>query len=74
MNIQKKVNEIKGAYLIRNPYIKSNKKNLPFNIIGYSFDDKFPVLVKTFEYKGTKRNEVNTKYTMESVLRIIEVD
>ena len=65
------IETIKGNYLIRNPYTKGNKNTLPFNILGESYNPKYPVRVETFEYKGTKRNRVIAQYTIESALQII---
>lgn len=65
------IKKLVGNYLIRNPYTKGNKKTLPFNVLGGSFNPKYPVLVKTFEYRGMKRKSIISEYTIESVLYVI---
>ncbi|MEN9655887.1 MAG: hypothetical protein RL311_819 [Bacteroidota bacterium] len=69
MNTQ--IKNLVGNYLIRNPYTKGNKKNLPFNVLGESFSTEYPVKVETFEYNGKNRNKVVANYTIESVLTIL---
>lgn len=71
MSNREAISNMKGNYLIRNPYTKGNKKTLPFDVLGISFDEKYPVEVKTVEYKGWKRNVVYSNYTIESVMQII---
>ena len=65
------INSIKGNYTFVSPYHK-NKKLLPFNIIGRSYDSLYPVQVDTCEYKGWRRENRTDNYTIETVLNFIE--
>jgi hypothetical protein len=70
MTTQQQAEQLKGMYFLKNQYIP-NGENIPFHILGYSFDDKFPISVKTIEYKGLDKKEVTNTYTIESINNII---
>jgi len=69
MTTQEIVNILKGEYTLKSPYHKN--KRLPFNILGYSFDEGRPVIVHTFEYKGWVKHDVDTVYSLKTVLEFI---
>ncbi len=71
INIFKTINKLKGHYQFISPYHK-NRKMLPFNITGYSYDTDFPVQVQTVEYRGWEKSIINSGYTMESILEKIK--
>ena len=60
------LNNHKGNYSFKSPYHKN--KRLPFNIIGRSYDDNFPIQVNTVSYRGWTKECISTGYTIESIL------
>ncbi len=62
----KRINELKGNYEFISPYHK-NKKMLPFNIVGNSYDDKYSVKVDTVEYRGWTCKNHSGNYTLEVI-------
>lgn len=70
MTKQQQAEKLKGMYFLKNQYIQDGE-NIPFQIVGYSFDENYPISVKTIEYKGLDKKEVNSNYTIESVNSII---
>lgn len=68
---REKIREIRGQYEFISPYHKQ-RKMLPFNIMGYSFNDEFPVEVQTVEYKGWTELKHNGNYTLFNILDMIK--
>lgn len=61
-----KINKLIGLYQFKSPY-HDDKRKLPFEVIGSSYNNEFPVKVKTVEYKGyTEINHVG-EYKIESI-------
>jgi len=60
-----------GRYQFRSPYHK-NKKMLPFNIIGRSYNADYPISVYTVEYKGWDRRDASSDYKIEVLREFIE--
>lgn len=59
---------LKGNYQFRSPYHKG-RKMLPFNVLGtVSFNDEFPIEVRTVQYRGWKREDVFTSYKIETIV------
>ena len=75
MNEEQKITDFleahRGNYQFKSPYHK-NKKMLPFNIIGRSYDDAFPISVNTVSYRGWTKENVCGSYTIESLIEKIE--
>lgn len=59
-----------GRYQFKSPYHK-NKKMLPFNIIGRSYNDVYPISVYTVEYRGWDRRDVSIDYKIEVLQEFI---
>ena len=60
-----------GQYQFKSPYHK-NKKMLPFNIIGRSYNPDYPISVYTVEYKGWDRRDASSDYKIEVLKEFIE--
>jgi hypothetical protein len=65
------LNEYKGNYQFLSPY-HENKKMLPFNIIGRTYDDAFPISVDTVEYKGKRCRKISDAYKIEFIVEKIK--
>jgi len=61
------LNEHRGGYMFKSPYHK-NKKMLPFNIVGKSYTDDFPIQVNTVSYRGWNKEDITTGYTIKGLL------
>lgn len=61
----------KGNYTFKSPYHK-NKKPLPFNITGRSYDPNYPISVYTVEYRGWDRRDAPGNYKIEVLTEFIE--
>jgi len=69
---KKAAKELKGHYVFTSPYHKT-KKMLPFVVTGcHSFNDDYPIEVRTVEYKGWSKREVNASYKAETIKEWIE--
>jgi hypothetical protein len=60
------INELKGEYEFESPY-HEDKRPLPFNIVGYSGNDDYPVSVDTVEYRGYDESNHKGKYTLDVI-------
>lgn len=69
--MNQEIKKIVGSYKITNPYTQGNKKTLPFNVLGESYNKDYPVLVQTYTYRGKTRKLYTGNYTVEAVKRII---
>jgi len=71
MNEDQKITDFleahRGNYQFKSPYHK-NKKMLPFNILGRSYNADYPISVYTVEYSGWDRRDASSDYKIE-VLR-----
>jgi hypothetical protein len=63
LKIMTQLHEIAGTYILKSPYHKNKK--LPFNIESDGY-------VSTVEYKGWQAYLVQCKYSLESLLQLIE--
>lgn len=68
---QQIINELKGLYQFKSPYHEDGRK-LPFNVLGRSFNSKFPIKVETVEFKGYKKYEIENDYKIETIQKYIE--
>ena len=59
-----------GNYQFKSPYHK-NKKMLPFNIIGRSYEDAFPISVNTVSYRGWEKENRTDEYNIDSLIGLI---
>jgi len=64
------IKKIKGNYTFISPYHKKKKK-LPFRVVGKSYNKDFPIECETVQYRGWKKENVNSNYTIESILNKI---
>lgn len=64
--IQEKINSLKGLYHFKSPY-HEDKRKLPFEVIGNSYDAKFPVKTETVEYKGFAERKISSNYSIKSI-------
>lgn len=71
METATKINRLKGLYTFESPY-HQDKRKLPFNIIGNSFSDEYPLQVETVEYRGYTESKINTNYKIEVVEEYIK--
>ena len=69
MTTREIIEVLKGEYTLKSPYHKN--KRLPFNILGYSCNEDYPIMVHTVEYKGWNKHNVDTNYTLKTVLEFI---
>jgi hypothetical protein len=60
------INELKGKYEFASPY-HDDKRPLPFNIVGYSGNDDYPVSVDTVEYRGYTESKHNGSYSLDVI-------
>ena len=58
-----------GTYYLISPYHK-NRKKLPFHVLYKSYDNDYRV--KTVEYKGMKKHEIDTYYKEEAIQDLIK--
>ncbi len=70
MTAQEFLSKHKGNYTFKSPYHKGNKR-LPFNILGNSYNDEFPVSVYTVEYRGWTKSDHYGNYRIEVLLDFI---
>ena len=70
-HMEKKITEYLGTYKVRSPY--HHNKWLPFEIdrINY-FNGAFPLHVSAVEYKGRKRYEIQSDYSIEVINEMIK--
>lgn len=68
---EQKINALKGLYTFKSPYHEDERK-LPFEVIGNSYNKDFPVQVKTVEFKGYKKYDIENNYSIDTVQRYIE--
>lgn len=60
----------RGNYVFKSPYHK-NKKMLPFNIYGRSYDPSFPISVDTVSYRGWTKEDRQDSYNIDSLTGLI---
>jgi hypothetical protein len=68
---RKEANELKGNYQFKSPYHKG-KKMLPFNVLGFSFNEDYPIEVYTVEYRGYTKKDHYGNYKTEVIREFIE--
>lgn len=65
-NLNKRIEALKGMYQFISPY-HDDKRKLPFEVIGNSYNKDFPIKVETVEYRGFEEKKVTDDYKIEVV-------
>jgi|DEB0MinimDraft_6_1074348.scaffolds.fasta_scaffold138700_1 hypothetical protein len=69
--MKNEIENLKGNYKFKSPYHKGNKM-LPFNVLGESYNDEYPVSVYTVEYRGYTKKDHYGNYKIEVIKDFIK--
>lgn len=66
------IENLKGLYQFTSPY-HDDKRKLPFEVVGKSYNAEYPVKVDTVEYRGYVETKTTDDYKIETIQEQIEL-